>query len=110
MIGHSVTMRRLMNLIERTATSTLPVIITGETGTGKEVTARAIHDHSARQGSFVTVNCAAIPETLIESELFGHERGSFHRCGSPPPGVDRTSARRDAFSGRDHGDAERFAG
>ncbi len=77
MIGHSVTMRRLMNLIERTATSTLPVIITGETGTGKEVTARAIHDHSARQGSFVTVNCAAIPETLIESELFGHERGAF---------------------------------
>jgi two-component system response regulator HydG len=77
MIGHSVPMRRLMNLIDRTASSNLPAIITGETGTGKEITARAIHDQSARRGPFVPVNCAAIAESLFESELFGHEKGSF---------------------------------
>jgi two-component system response regulator HydG len=77
MIGRSVAMRELMNLIERTASTTVPAIITGETGTGKELTARAIHDHSARKGPFVAVNCAAITESLIESELFGHEKGSF---------------------------------
>ena len=77
MIGRSAAMRQLMTLIERTASTKVPAIITGETGTGKEETARAIHDHSARTGSFVPVNCAAITETLIESELFGHEKGSF---------------------------------
>jgi transcriptional regulator with PAS, ATPase and Fis domain len=77
MIGHSVPMRRLMNLIDRTASSNLPAIITGETGTGKEVTAREIHRRSARRGPFVAVNCAAIAEGLFESELFGHEKGSF---------------------------------
>ncbi len=77
MIGRSVPMRQLMNLIKRTASTNVPVIITGETGTGKEITARVIHDHSARKGPFVAVNCAAITETLIESELFGHEKGSF---------------------------------
>jgi transcriptional regulator with PAS, ATPase and Fis domain len=77
MIGHSVPMRRLMNLIDRTASSNLPTIITGETGTGKEITAREIHDRSARKGPFVPVNCAAIAESLFESELFGHEKGSF---------------------------------
>jgi transcriptional regulator with PAS, ATPase and Fis domain len=77
MIGHSVPMRRLMNLIDRTASSNLPAIITGETGTGKEVTAREIHNRSARKGPFVPVNCAAIAESLFESELFGHEKGSF---------------------------------
>lgn len=77
MIGRSVAMRRLMTLIERTASTKVPAIITGETGTGKEETARAIHEQSARKGPFVPVNCAAIAETLIESELFGHEKGSF---------------------------------
>ncbi len=77
MIGHSVPMRRLMNLIDRTASSNLPTIITGETGTGKEITAREIHDRSARKGPFIPVNCAAIAESLFESELFGHEKGSF---------------------------------
>ncbi len=77
MIGRSVPMRQLMNLIKRTASTDVPVMITGETGTGKEITAKVIHDHSARKGPFVVVNCAAITETLIESELFGHEKGSF---------------------------------
>jgi transcriptional regulator with PAS, ATPase and Fis domain len=66
-----------MNLIERTACSCLPTLITGETGTGKEVTARTIHKCSTRSGPFVAINCPAIADNLIESELFGHERGSF---------------------------------
>jgi DNA-binding NtrC family response regulator len=74
MIGQSVPMRRIMEVIERVAPARVSVFITGETGTGKEVAARAIHDRSGRAGPFVPVNCAAIIETLIESELFGHER------------------------------------
>jgi DNA-binding NtrC family response regulator len=65
MMGHSVAMRRVMNLIERTAPSNLPVIITGETGTGKEVTAKAIHDRSGRTGPFVPINCAAITNSRM---------------------------------------------
>jgi two-component system, NtrC family, response regulator AtoC len=78
MIGQSLPMRRIMSLIERVASSDLPVLITGETGTGKEVTAQLIHQLSSRRnGPFLPVNCAAIPDTLIESHLFGHERGAF---------------------------------
>ncbi len=77
MIGHSVSTRRIMDLIERAARSRIAVLIIGETGTGKEVAATKVHELSGRRGRFVPVNCAALAQSMIEAELFGHERGSF---------------------------------
>jgi DNA-binding NtrC family response regulator len=78
LVGSSKKMQELFGLIERVATSNVSVLITGESGTGKELVARTLHDLSPRKNKpFVAVNCAAIPETLIESEIFGHERGAF---------------------------------
>ncbi|MDK9700074.1 MAG: sigma-54 dependent transcriptional regulator [bacterium] len=77
-IGGSAVMRDVLSLINQVAPTQSNVLILGESGTGKEVVARAIHQRSTRtEGSFVSVNCAALPEGLIESELFGHVRGSF---------------------------------
>lgn len=80
--SHEVTiadpaMQRIFTLLERLAKSTLPVLIHGETGTGKEIAATALHVWSKRNGRLVAANCAALPEALAESELFGHEKGAF---------------------------------
>src|SRR5260221_2494861 len=76
-------MRKVMAQVERVAASETRVCILGETGTGKELIARTVHEKSARaSGPFVTLNCAAVPAELIESELFGHEKGSFTGAGA----------------------------
>src|SRR5687767_3452840 len=78
MTGTSPEMQTVFTSIRKVATTNAPVLILGESGTGKEMTARAIHQRSGRKnGPFVAINCSAIPESLIESELFGHEKGSF---------------------------------
>jgi two-component system, NtrC family, response regulator HydG len=77
-IGQSPVMRQLFRQMDRLAMSDITVLVQGESGTGKELVARALHEHSGRRRKpFVALNCAAIPETLQESELFGHERGAF---------------------------------
>jgi DNA-binding NtrC family response regulator len=75
--GDSAAMRSLRDLVLRVAPTPVDVLVCGETGTGKELVARALHEYSERRGPFVPINCAALPEALIESELFGHEAGAF---------------------------------
>src|SRR5689334_15922859 len=78
LIGSSKKMQEIFHLVEMVAPSTASVLITGESGTGKELVARTIHELSPRKNKpFIPINCAAIPETLIESEIFGHEKGAF---------------------------------
>jgi two-component system nitrogen regulation response regulator GlnG len=78
LVGKSEAMAQVFKVVGRVAMSDAPVMITGETGSGKELVARAVHTYSQRNGkSFVAINCAAIPEQLLESELFGHEKGAF---------------------------------
>lgn len=78
LLGTGARMQRVFDSIRKVATTEAPVLILGESGTGKEMTARAIHQRSPRKnGPFVAINCSAIPESLIESELFGHEKGAF---------------------------------
>ncbi|MBK5281716.1 MAG: sigma-54-dependent Fis family transcriptional regulator [Nitrospiraceae bacterium] len=78
MVGESEPLQRVYNLVEMVAASDVTVLLTGETGTGKELVARAIHQKSSRANSpFITVNCGALPDNLFESELFGYEKGAF---------------------------------
>ena len=97
LVGPSAAMQQVFSLIRQVAGSKAAVLVTGESGTGKELVARAVHNLSPRkQGPFVAVNCAALPETLMESELFGHEKRLFHRCAATALGVLRAGARRHA--------------
>jgi transcriptional regulator with PAS, ATPase and Fis domain len=86
-IGQSKSMRAVFNQILKVAPTDSTVLISGETGTGKELVANAIHKHSRRQNKpFIAINCAAIPEGLLESELFGHEKGAFTGADAAKPG------------------------
>jgi len=86
-IGTSVVMQEVFSLINRVAPTTTTILLTGETGTGKELIANAIHAHSNRHTQpMIKVNCAAIPENLLESELFGYEKGAFTGAMATKPG------------------------
>ena len=91
-LGQSESMEAIRSMVASIAASDVPVLITGETGTGKEVVATAIHNCSARrQGPFVQINCAALPSNLLESELFGHRKGAFSGAKADHPGLLRSA-------------------
>ncbi len=84
----SEAMRQILSQVKRAAPSEAAILITGESGCGKEIVARAIHHYSPRRAqSWVDINCAALPESLLESELFGHEKGAFSGAGASKPGL-----------------------
>ncbi|MGH7790538.1 MAG: sigma-54 interaction domain-containing protein [Candidatus Binatia bacterium] len=93
LVGRSAAMQRVFDDVRRLALGDAPLLIVGETGTGKELIARALHARSRRAaGPFVAVNCAALPRDLIESELFGHARGAFSGAATAHPGLFRAAA------------------
>ncbi len=101
-IGNSPALEAVLERVERVATTGSTVLIQGETGTGKELIAHAIHNISSRCGRpFVRLNCAAIPLDLLESELFGHEKGRIHRSHRAKDWPFRARRQRYTFPGRD---------
>ena len=111
MVGRSAPMLEVFRLLTRVARSNAPVMITGESGTGKEVAAATVHLLSRRAAQpFVALNCGAISPMLVESELFGHERGAFTGADTAPGGDVRDGPRRDALPRRGVGDAPGSAG
>jgi two-component system response regulator AtoC len=87
LVGESAAIRQVYQVVEKVADTPSTVLITGESGTGKELVARALHDNSSRSGGpFIKINCAAIPKTLMESELFGYEKGAFTGAVGSKPG------------------------
>ena len=93
LLGKAQTMQRVFEMVRKVAPTKTNVLVTGESGTGKELVARALHHESPRAGApFVAVNCGAIPETLLESELFGHEKGAFTGATSAKEGLFRSAS------------------
>lgn len=89
-VAESAAMKQVLHLVERIRTQDIPVLITGETGTGKEIIARAVHGTSHRsKGPFIGINCATLPEELLDSELFGHVKGAFTGASQSRPGLFR---------------------
>jgi len=87
LVGESAAIRQVYQVVEKVADTPSTVLITGESGTGKELVARALHDYSSRSGGpFIKINCAAIPKTLMESEMFGYEKGAFTGAVGSKPG------------------------
>ena len=110
-VGSSRAMQSIYKEIGRIAAKPVSVLIRGETGTGKELIARAIYQYSDRANTpFVAINCAAIPETLLESELFGHEKGAFTGADSRRIGRFEQADKRHHFSGRNRRHDARHAG
>jgi len=87
LVGRSPAIAKVRDTLRKVAPSRLSVVVTGPTGTGKEVVARALHAQSGRDGSFIAVNCPALPGTLVESTLFGHRKGAFTHATSDQPGA-----------------------
>jgi transcriptional regulator with GAF, ATPase, and Fis domain len=101
-VGNTTKMREVLRAVARVAPTESTVLLRGATGTGKELIARAIHEESPRRGKvFVAVNCSALAEGLLESELFGHARGAFTGAVVRPQGDVRGGQRRHALPGRD---------
>ena len=111
MVGTSPAMQRVYDLIDKVAPTEATVFLIGESGTGKELVAETVHRLSKRRkGPYLPLNCGAVSPTLIESELFGHEKRELHRRPAAAPRLLRARLRRHAVPRRDHRDADRAAG